>query len=144
MIKKLSITICVIEPISDLYMHLTREQQDEFVGWLKGLTLEFPYLTILAVAHTRKRDIGTQITEQDIIGSSILAKSAAQTFSVERNKLEECPIKRNTTTITVQKNRHGQTTGVAAKIYFNPEDGTLNELEEFKANNPHLFTDSGD
>lgn len=139
MVKKLSITILVVDPISDLYMHLSREQQDEFVGWLKGLTLEFPYLTVLAVAHSRKRDIGSQITEQDIIGSSILAKSAAQTFSVERNKLEECPIKRNTTTITVQKNRHGQTTGIASRIYFNPEDGTLNEFEDFKFNNPHLF-----
>ena len=141
MVKKLSITILVVDPISDLYMHLSREQQDEFVGWLKGLTLEFPYLTVLAVAHSRKRDIDSQITEQDIIGSSILAKSAAQTFSVERNKLEECPIKRNTTTITVQKNRHGQTTGIASRIYFNPEDGTLNEFEEFKFNNPHLFTE---
>lgn len=139
MIKKLSVTIIVIDVISDLYMHLSLQEQDEFVNWLKSLTLEFPNVTIMVVAHTRKRDINAQITEQDIIGSSILAKSAAQTFSLERNKLEECPIKRNTTVVTVQKNRHGQSTGIASRIYFNPADGTLNDIEDFKKENPHLF-----
>lgn len=139
MIKSLGVTTLCIDPYSDLTSSLSREEQDKFTIWLKSLTLEFPYLTIIVVAHTRKRDTGTQVTDMDIIGSSILAKSSAQTISLERNKLEECAIKRNTTTVTVQKNRPFQTTGIAQKLYFNPSTGRLEDYEEWAAANPHML-----
>lgn len=139
MIKSLGVTTLCIDPYSDLTSSLSREEQDKFTIWLKSLTLEFPHLTLLIVAHTRKRDTGTQVTDMDIIGSSILAKSSAQTISLERNKLEECAIKRNTTTVTVQKNRPFQTTGIAQKLYFDPITGRLEDYEEWAAANPHMF-----
>lgn len=139
MVKSLGVTTVILDVISDITTSLSLSQQDEFVVWLKSLTLEFPYLTLIVVAHTRKRDTTEQILESDIIGSSILAKSSAQTLSLERNKLEEDDIKRNTTILTVQKNRHGQTTGIASRVYFNPVDATLNDLGEFKHSNPHMF-----
>lgn len=139
MLKSLGVTVFCIDPYSDLTSSLSREDQDKFTIWLKSLTLEFPYLTLIVVAHTRKRDIGSQVTEQDIIGSSILSKSAAQTISLERNKLEECSVKRNTTVVTVQKNRPHQVTGIAQKLYFNQNTGRLEDLEEWKAANPHMF-----
>lgn len=141
MIKSLGVTTLCIDPYSDLTSSLSREDQDKFTIWLKTLTLEFPHLTIIVVAHTRKRDIDSQVTEQDIIGSSILAKSSAQTISLERNKLEECAIKRNTTTVTIQKNRPFQTTGIAQKIYFNSRTGRLEDYEEWAAANPHMFVE---
>lgn len=141
MIKKLGVTVILIDPISDLTSSLSREEQDKFTIWLKSLTLEFPYLTIIVVAHTRKRDTSVQITEQEILGSSILAKSSAQTISLERNKLEECPIKRNTTTVTVQKNRPHQVTGVAQKLYFDIATGELIDYDIWKENNPHMFVE---
>ena len=141
MLKSLGVTVFCIDPYSDLTSSLSREEQDKFTIWLKSLTLEFPYLTLIVVAHTRKRDIGSQVTEQDIIGSSILAKSAAQTISLERNKLEECSIKRNTTVVTVQKNRPHQVTGIAQKLYFDQNTGRLEDLEEWKAANPHMIVE---
>lgn len=141
MIKKLGVTVVLIDPLSDLTSSLSREDQDKFTIWLKSLTLEFPHLTIIVVAHTRKRDTSNQITEQDIIGSSILSKSSAQTISLERNKLEECPIKRNTTTVTVQKNRPHQVTGVAQKLYFDIRTGELSDFGVWKDNNPHMFVE---
>lgn len=139
MIKSLGVTVLVVDPISDVTSSMSREEQDRFTIWLKSLTLEFPYLTIIVVAHTRKRDINAQITEQDIIGSSILAKSSAQTISLERNKLEECPIKRNTTTVTVQKNRPHQITGVAQRLYFDISTGQMIDFDVWKEDNPHMF-----
>ena len=139
MIKSLGVTLLCVDVISDITSSMSREDQDKFVIWLKSLTLEFPYLTIVVVAHTRKRDTSEQTTEQEILGSSILAKSSAQTISIERNKLEECPIKRNTTVVTVHKNRPHQTTGIAQRLFFDINTGKLEDLEDFKEKNPHMF-----
>lgn len=143
MIIKLGVTILVADPFSDLMAGTTIEEQEEFIAWLKKLILEYPQLSICLVAHTRKMpngDVGL-LTESDIMGSSATMKAAAQTLSIERDKLHEDPIMRNVSTVTVHKNRHAAATGVACEVYYDYKTGLLHDWEDYQMENPDILMD---
>lgn len=141
MIIQLGVTILVADPYSDLMAGMSLEEQESFVAWLKKLILEYPQLSVVLICHTRKLASGQagSLTESDIIGSSTVMKSAAQTISIERDKLHENPILRNVSKVTVHKNRHSSSTGLACEVYFDYKTGTLYEWEEYKRNNPEIL-----
>lgn len=140
MVIKLGITFLVVDVYSDLTAGMDLSAQEELVSWLKKLILEYPKVSILMVAHTRKQPSGnsTPLVESDIIGSGSVMKSAAQTFSLERDKLHENPVVRNQTVVTIHKNRHNSDTGPAGLIYYEPETGNLYEWEDYVKENPHM------
>ena len=139
MIIKLGVTLLVVDPYSDLVAGSSLEEQEEFISWMKNLILECPQLTIVLICHTRKSASGShndELTEHDIMGSSTVMKSSAQTFSIQRDKLHENPIMRNVSDVVVHKNRHGATTGLACQVFFDFKTGKLFEWEQFKKGNP--------
>lgn len=141
MIIQLGVTILVADPYSDLMAGMSLEEQESFVAWLKKLILEYPQLSVVLICHTRKLASGQagSLTESDIIGSSTVMKSAAQTISIERDKLHENPILRNVSKVTVHKNRHSSSTGLACEVYFDYKTGLLYEWEEYQRNNPEIL-----
>lgn len=141
MIIKLGVTILVADPFSDLMAGTTLEEQESFIAWLKKLILEYPQLSVVLVAHTRKMQNGEVglLTESDIMGSSATMKAAAQTLSIERDKLHEDPIMRNVSTVTVHKNRHAASTGVACEVYYDYKTGLLHDWEEYQMENPDIL-----
>ena len=133
MIIQMGVTILVVDVYSDLTDGLALNDQEELVSWFKKLIKEYSQLTVLMIAHTRKRTNGGSgpLTESDIMGSSTVMKSAAQTISLERDKQAENPILRNCTFVKVHKNRHFSETGPAGIIYYDPDTGVLWDLDDY-------------
>lgn len=61
-------------------------------------------------------------------GSRNISKTCATWIHLDRNVKADDPIERNTTYLTINKNRFGATTGPAGRVYFNLETFTLEEL----------------
>ncbi|MNQ44690.1 hypothetical protein D3C85_584540 [compost metagenome] len=139
MVIQLGVTLLVADPYSDLTMGMDLSAQEEFVAWLKKLILEYPQLSVVLICHTRKVQGGqAALTESDIIGSSTVMKSAAQTISIERDKLHENPILRNVSKVTIHKNRHASDTGLACEVYFDKSTGTLHDWVEYQDQHPEI------
>lgn len=138
MIIQLGVTILVADVYSDLMAGLSLEAQEELVAWFKKLIKEYPQVSVILVCHTRKTDNNSQLTETDIIGTSTIMKSAAQTFSLERDKLAEDEFTRNCTRVTIHKNRHFSDTGPAGIVYFDKETSRLYDLDEYLAEHPEI------
>lgn len=141
MIIKLGVTVLIADPFSDLQSGMDVSKQEELSSWLKKLLKEYPHVSLILVAHIRKRPNGDNapLTEDSVIGSSTLIKSAAQLISIERNKLEDDPILRNVTKIVVHKNRHYSETGLADEVYYDYRTGKLYNFDKWKEDNPHLI-----
>ena len=138
MIIQLGVTILVADVYSDLMAGLSLEAQEELVAWFKKLIKEYPQVSVLLVCHTRKTDNNSQLTESDIIGTSTIMKSAAQTFSLERDKLSDSDFERNCTKVTVHKNRHHSETGPAGVVYFDKDTGKLYDLDQYLIDHPEI------
>lgn len=136
MIIQLGVTILVCDVYSDLMAGMSLEAQEEFVAWFKRLIKEYPQVSVILVCHTRKTERNAQLTEQDIIGTSTIMKSCAQTFSLERDKLAEDDFTRNCTKVTIHKNRHFSDTGPGGVVYFDKETSKLWDLEDWLKENP--------
>lgn len=138
MIIQLGVTVLVCDVYSDLMAGMSLEAQEEFVAWFKRLIKEYPQVSVVLVCHTRKTERNAQLTEQDIIGTSTIMKSCAQTFSLERDKLAEDEFTRNCTRVTVHKNRHFSDTGPAGTVFFEKETSKLWDLDEYLKENPQI------
>lgn len=140
MVIQLGVTLMVIDVYSDLLDGLSLDAQEETVSWLKKLIKEYPQLSVLMVCHTRKRPSGHagSLTESDIIGTSTIMKSAAQTISLERDKQADNPYLRNMTFVRIHKNRHFSETGPAGIVYYEPESGMLWDLDEYLEYHPEM------
>lgn len=140
MVIRLGVTLLVADPYSDLTMGMDLAAQEDFVAWLKKLILEYPQLSVVLICHTRKTPGGqnTSLTESDIIGSSTVMKSAAQTVSIERDKLHKNPILRNVSKVTIHKNRHASDTGLACEVYFDKTTGTLHDWADYQEEHPEI------
>jgi twinkle protein len=63
----------------------------------------------------------------DTRGSKNISKEAWTVINLYRDRVEDDPIKRNTTALVIEKNRHASTTGPAGAVFFNPETFTLTD-----------------
>lgn len=138
MIIQMGVTLLIVDVYSDLTDGMPLNEQEELVSWFKRLIKEYSQLTVLMIAHTRKRVAGGSgsLTESDIMGSSTVMKSAAQTISLERDKQADSSILKNCTFVRIHKNRHFSDTGPAGVIYYDPETGQLWDVEEYLLVNP--------
>lgn len=138
MIVHMGVTVVVVDVASDLFDGLALDEQESTIAWFKKLNKEYPDITLIFVAHTRKIKAGERITESDIMGSSTLMKSSGQTISLERNKLHENPHMRNVTEVTIHKNRHFGETGPAGQVYFDLSTSKLFDLDDFIESHPEM------
>lgn len=140
MIIQLGVTIMVVDVYSDLLDGLDNSSQEEVSSWLKKLVKEYPHLTLILVAHTRKGKAGSNgpLTEDDVMGTSTIFKSSAQAIALERDKQAKNAFLRNCTFASVHKNRHFSETGPAGIIYFDPETGKLWDLDDYLEANPEM------
>lgn len=138
MIIQMGVTILIVDVVSDLSDGMSLNEQEELTAWFKKLIKEYSQLTVFMVAHTRKRQSGGtgKLVESDIMGSSTIMKSAAQTVSLERDKLSENDLLRNCTFVSIHKNRHFSDTGPAGVVYYDPETGKLCDVEEYIQEHP--------
>lgn len=119
--------VIILDPLQDLLDGLSNEEQSIFMKWAKGF-IKSHGITFVFINHMRKSE---NSGEMDIMGSSTIIKSAAANIILKRNKLSEDPLERNTTSVTVAKNRVCGLTGPAGAAYYDNETHTLHDLEEW-------------
>lgn len=123
--------LIVLDPLQDLIEGLGNEDQALFMKWAKGF-IKSHGISFIFINHMRKSE---NSGEMDIMGSSTIIKSAGANIILKRDKLSEDLIVRNTTTISVPKNRICGLTGPAGGMYYDNQSHTLHELEEWLVEN---------
>ena len=118
---------------------MENSKQEEFSSWMKKIVKEYP-VSLVLVCHTRKGNgkDKRRLEEEDIIGSSTIMKSSAQTISLERDKLAESEFQRNITSVVIHKNRHSGQTGEAGEIFYEWQTGRLYDKDEYLKIHPDL------
>lgn len=91
---------------------------DNFATSLSKLAIELDFALIMI---THVNDDG--LTR----GSRNISKEAWTVISLSRDKLSSDPVERNTTYLTIEKNRHASITGPAGCVYFDPNTFKLSD-----------------
>lgn len=132
--------VIILDPISDLFDGLTVEQQALLMKWMKSMVKNYN-ITFLLIAHIRKsgnnRDAastGAFVPEEALAGSSTLFKSASWVVMMQRDKYAEDDVVRNTTHLTLSKNRANGVTGSAGSLYYDNASHTLHDLDDWMNN----------
>lgn len=139
--------ILIIDPISSLFSDKTNEEQASFMKFLETVKNKYG-CTILLSTHTRKgssgqkdKGEGASFGEDEIRGSSVLVGVSTIVMLLSRDKMASDPIERNTTKISVSKNRtYSITARDIAKIYYSPQHHTLFSYSYAEANGFFLDT----
>jgi len=127
--------VIVLDPLQDILDGLSNEEQAEFMKWAKGF-IKSHGVTFIFINHMRKTPAGQSgaDSEQNIMGSSTIIKSASANILLKRDKMAESELTRNSTEITVTKNRVCGLTGPAGFIYYDNATHTLFSLEDWLNN----------
>jgi KaiC/GvpD/RAD55 family RecA-like ATPase len=123
--------VIILDPLQDVLDGLSNEEQSLFMKWAKGF-IKSHGISFVFINHMRKSDT---VSENDVMGSSTITKSASINILLKRDKESECNITRNTTTITVPKNRIYGLTGHGGAIYYDNSTHTLHNLDDWLNNN---------
>lgn len=128
----------VIDVLTDILRNLGIEQQSEHMSWQKNMVKRGA--TIVNVLHTTKpkRDKEGKmipITEYCAYGSSTFVQSAAINILIDRDKMVEDDIEKNTTRVRMPKCREGHT-GDAGEWYYDVETRKVHDRGQFFAENP--------
>lgn len=126
------VKIIILDPLQDVLDGLSNEEQALFMKWAKGL-IKSHGTTLCLINHMRKTPAGQSggDHESNIMGSSTIIKSASANILLKRDKMSEDPIVRNTTEISVTKNRLYGITGPAGAVYYDNQTARLHNLDDW-------------
>ena len=123
-IRSLGCRVIIIDPASDLTDSLTVEQQASFNSRIKALIATHNVL-VIGIYHTRKLDGLTkdgkrrvEPTRYDIYGSKTTINSATTIMLIWRDASAEDEEERNTTYVSLDKNRDHAVTGRAGEWMY--------------------------
>jgi ribosomal protein L37AE/L43A len=129
--------VIILDPVSDLMDGLSNDEQALFAKWCKSMIKNYN-IAFLMIAHIRKSasnkdaaSTGAFIPEEAIMGSSTMMKSASWIVMMQRDKYNADDIIRNTTILTLSKNRSQGETGPAGEIYYDGITHTLHDKETY-------------
>lgn len=130
--------IIILDPLQDILAGLAVDEQELFMKWVKG-SIKSHGVTFILINHMRKsQGAAHDVDEEDFQGSSTIIKSASVNIILSRDKASDDDVERNTTRITVTKNRITGLTGPAGEVYYDNESHTLYDSDEFFTNGtPH-------
>jgi archaellum biogenesis ATPase FlaH len=125
--------LVVIDVLSDVLRFLPNDEQERVMVWEKQLAKEG--LTFINIMHTRKppQDPKAEFkmaTEYDCLGTSSFVQSGHVNIVINRNKMSEDELERNTTIVTMPKCRSG-VTGAAGKWYYDRMTRKIYNLEDW-------------
>lgn len=138
MVISAGVKIIVIDVLQDLIEGMSNEDQALFMKWCKSI-IKSHNISFVLINHTRKKgstdseDI--KISESDVMGSSVITKSASVNILLARNKNAEDDIERNTTYVSCPKSRLTGLTGPAGKIYYENSTHTMYDFDEWMQEN---------
>ena len=125
MVKVKNVRCVILDPIQNLIGSLSNEDQRAFMLFCEKLKKSHNVLFLFGT-HFRKvsqmnksGSDGAVLKEDDVEGSGSITKSASTIIILSRNKNSECRIEKNTTYISLPKNREFSDTGeLLAKAYY--------------------------
>lgn len=137
MFKMYGSKLFVIDVLSDLLRGANADSAEDHMNFQKGFIKEG--VTVINVLHTRKPPQGPdgktrKVTEYDALGTGSFVQSAAYNIVMNRDKLAEDPIERNTTEVDLPKCRGGKT-GPAGKWYYDFSTVKCYDLDDWMAAN---------
>ena len=126
------VKIIILDPLQDVLDGLSNDEQALFMKWAKGL-IKSHGTTLCLINHMRKTPAGQSggDHESNIMGSSTIIKSASANILLKRDKMSDDPILRNTTEISVTKNRLYGITGPAGAVYYDNQTARLHNLDDW-------------
>lgn len=137
--------VIVLDPLQDLLAGCSLDEQSLFMSWQK-ITIKLYGVVFINICHTRKGSdtansgsTGAMISEEDILGSSDIYKSASINLLLTRNKLAEDDLERNTTRMWLSKNRNTGVTGDAGSFIYDNQTHTLFNEEDHKSLFPEMY-----
>ncbi|AUR89119.1 P-loop containing nucleoside triphosphate hydrolase [Vibrio phage 1.121.O._10N.286.46.C4] len=130
--------LMVIDVLTDVLRNLSIEEQSDHMSWQKNMVKNGA--TIVNVLHTTKPKRDSKgnmipITEYDAYGSSTFVQSAAINILIDRDKMIEDPIERNTTRVRMPKCREGHT-GDAGEWYYDVGTRKVYDRDRYFRDNP--------
>lgn len=126
-IKVHGCSIFVIDTLTNVILSKSIEEQAEFMLMEERLR-RLHNVTFINLSHTRKLGNNEVMTPSDdmVKGASQIVGTATMNIILTRDKMSEDPVERNTTNISITKNRStGITATNIAKIYYHNESHTL-------------------
>ena len=114
--------VFIIDVLTDILRGSSSELQEDHMAFQKRFVKEGN--TIFNVLHTRKLQTDGEgktrpLTEYDALGSSTFVQSAAINILIERDKVSDDDIEKNTTRVSMPKCRGG-VTGDCGSWYYDP------------------------
>ena len=145
MVKAMGCTAILIDVTSDLLSGLTIPEQEVHMDWQKKFTKETG-VTLINVVHIRKAASGQKegsrgaaVSDESIMGTSTLYKSASIIIGLQRDKMAEEDFVRNTTEVKLLKNRANADTGPAGQLYYDKDTHRLHDMQKWMEDHPHEF-----
>ncbi len=123
----------VIDVLSDLLRGSSEEHAEDHMNFQRNMAKNG--VTTVNVQHTRKPGQNAEgkirkVTEYDTLGTGSFVQSAAYNIVLNRDKLSEDPITRNTTEVDLPKCRGGKT-GAAGMWYYEFDKAKCHDLDDY-------------
>ena len=138
MVKALDCKFIILDHLSILVSGLEGEDErrniDQMMTKLRSL-VEETRCAMLLVSHLRRasgdkgQEQGKEISLSMLRGSHSIAQISDAVIALERDQQATDPIKANTTTVRVLKNRYAGETGVAAYLLYDKDTGRMQEID---------------
>lgn len=131
----------VIDVLTDLLRGSKEEHAEDHMNWQRNMNKNG--VTICNLLHTRKPGQSQdgkirKVTEFDALGTGSFVQSAAYNIVINRDKLAEDPIVKNTTEVDLPKCRGGKT-GSAGEWYYDFMTMTCYDKEDYLREHPELL-----
>ena len=131
----------VIDVLSDLLRGSSEEHSEDHMHFQRNMNKQG--VTFVNVLHTRKPVNSAdgkekKVSEYDALGTGSFVQSAAYNIVLNRDKLAEDPLQRNTTEVDLPKCRGGKT-GSAGKWYYDFPTVTCYDYEDYVTSNPEVL-----
>lgn len=123
----------VIDVLSDLLRGSSEEHSEDHMNFQRNMAKNG--VTTVNVLHTRKPGQNAEgkirkVTEYDALGTGSFVQSAAYNVVLNRDKLSEDPIERNTTEVDLPKCRGGKT-GSAGRWYYEFDKAKCHDYNDY-------------
>lgn len=141
--KKYGSRLFIMDVLSDLLRGSNQDKAEDHMNFQKRMVKEG--CTIVNVHHTIKPPRGEngkprRITEYDALGTGAFVQSGHINIILNRDKVEEDNIIKNTTEVELSKCRGGHT-GDAGRWFYDFNTATCYDFYDYRRDNPHLFVE---
>lgn len=144
--RKYGSKLFVIDVLSDLLRGSNEQHSEDHMNFQRNMAKNG--VTIGNVLHTRKPPQSPdgkvrKVTEYDALGTGSFVQSAHYNIVLNRDKLAENNIEKNTTEVDLPKCRGGKT-GPAGKWYYEFDKSKCHDLNDWLETHPEIITQEVD